>query len=200
MKKALLLTGLVLPLVACVALSAPLTALKGTPTPSPSWTAQPTLSLTPRPSTTPVPTRTPTITPSATLEPTLSPTPTGPSPSPAPTATTPSELACKLLWQSPGSFISYQPDEAFTVGWNVRNIGTNAWDAGSVEFTYLRGAKLYDYAVVHLVTSVAPGQDVILSVHMRAPMKPAGYTTSWSLRQGNTFFCPLMLSIYVEVP
>ena len=86
------------------------------------------------------------------------------------------------------------------MGWNVRNTGTNAWDAGSVEFTYLRGAKLYDYAVVHLVTSVAPGQDVILSVHMRAPRKPAGYTTSWSLRQGNTFFCPLMLSIFVEVP
>lgn len=77
------------------------------------------------------------------------------------------------------------------------NNGTDVWDVGTVEFTYLRGAKLYDSSLVQLKTSVVPGQEVILSVHMRAPTDLTMYTTYWSLRQGDTFFCPLKLSIYV---
>jgi hypothetical protein len=102
-----------------------------------------------------------------------------------------------LIWQSPGNYITYVPREEFTIGWNVRNTGTEVWNVGSVVFTYLRGAKLYDYYLVQLETSVFPGQAVILSVHMRAPRNFTMYTTYWSLRQGDTFFCPLMLSIYV---
>jgi Ig-like domain from next to BRCA1 gene len=84
------------------------------------------------------------------------------------------------------------------VGWNVMNDGTEAWDVDSVEFTYLGGAKLYDYPVVKLQASVAPGQEIVLSAHMRAPRYYTMYTTYWSLRQGNTFFCRLKLSIYVK--
>ena len=198
MRKALLFMGLTLPLVACVALSAPMAAPKGTAILSSSRTAKPALSPTPRPSPTAEPTQTPTESPSASPEPILSLTPTVLFASPSPTATVPSRLDCKLIWQSPGNGIIYAPHKEFTAGWKVRNNGTDAWDVDSVEFTYLRGAKLYDYALVHLKTSVAPGQEVILSVHMRAPRNPTKYTTSWSLRQGDTFFCPLTLSIYVE--
>jgi hypothetical protein len=102
-----------------------------------------------------------------------------------------------LIWQSPGNYISYRPDQAFTVGWKVMNTGFDVWGVGSVVFTYLRGAKMYDSSLVQLKTSVAPGQQVILSVHMRAPQDLTMYTTTWSLRQGDTFFCPLRLSIYV---
>ena len=84
------------------------------------------------------------------------------------------------------------------MGWKVRNNGTVGWEAGSVEFTYLGGAKLYDYPLIQLKTSVAPGEDVVLSVHMSTPRNSTTYTTYWSLRQGNIFFCRLMLSIYVE--
>ena len=136
--------------------------------------------------------------PSATPEPVLSLTPTVPPSTPAPIPTVPGRLACQLIWQSPGSEITFQPKEEFTVGWRVRNTGTDVWDAASVEFTYLRGAKLYDYALVQLDTSVAPGQEVVLSVHMRAPKNPMRYTTYWSLRQGDTFFCRVMLSINVQ--
>lgn len=197
MRKALLFIGLTFPLFACVALSAPLTALRATPTLSPSSTDKPTLSSTPRPSFTAKPTQTPTEFPSATLQPTLTLTPTVLFISPSPTPTIPSRLACKLIWQSPGNYISYRQNQAFTAGWKVMNTGTDVWDVGTVEFTYLRGAKMYDYSLVQLVTSVAPGQEVILSVHMRAPRDLTMYTTTWSLRQGDTFFCPLRLSIYV---
>lgn len=126
----------------------------------------------------------------------LTPTIVYPPQYPAPTM--PSVLDCRLMWQSPGNGITYDPDDAFTVGWKVVNTGSAVWDPNNVVFTYLGGAKLYDYALVHLKASVAPGQAVILSVHMRAPRNSTLYTTYWSLRQGNTFFCVLMLSIYVD--
>lgn len=196
MRNALLFISLTLPLAACVALSAPLAAPTGTAIPSPSSTAKPTLSPTPSPSPTAEPTQTSTDIPSATPE--LSLTPTALFASPSPTPTVPNRLDCKLVWQSPGNGISYAPNHAFTVGWKVMNNGTDTWDAGSVEFTYLRGARMYDYALVHLKTSVSPGQAVILSVPMRAPNKSDGYTTYWSLRQGDTFFCPVTLTIFVQ--
>ena len=198
MSKALLFLGLALPLMACAALTAPFAAPKGMGIQSTSENVQPTFS--PSPSRTPRPTRTPTVTPTATfvLSPTITPTIRFVTPPPVPTLA--SSLSCQLIWQSPGNNIVYEPDESFTVGWKVRNNGFETWLPGSVIFTYLRGAKLYDYSVVQLETSVAPGQEVILSVHMRAPEVETKYTTTWGLREGDTFFCPVRLSIYVVKP
>lgn len=198
MRNALLFVGLTLSLLACAALYAPLAGLRGTPTPSLPRTAEPTRSPTPSPSATVEPTETPTELPSATPGPVLSPTPTDwfPRGSPAPTAR--SKLNCRLVWQSPRNEVIFKPGETFGVGWKVTNNGSETWDPDRVVFTYLGGAKLYDFALVHLKASVASGQSVVLAVHMRAPKNPTKYTTYWSLRQGDTFFCILMLSIYVE--
>lgn len=103
-----------------------------------------------------------------------------------------------LNWQSPGNYISYNPKDEFTVGWKVTNTGTRTWDPGSVVFTYVSGAKLYDDPLLRLKSSVSPGQSVILSVHMRAPRNSTTYTTHWSLKMGDSYFCPLSLWIYVK--
>jgi len=195
---ALLLTGLTLSGIACAAVSGPMAALMGTPTPSPSSTATPTLSPTPSPSATPEATETPTESPTATPEPILSPTVAVLFTAPPPNPTASNELNCKLMWQSPHMGVIYRPNASFTVGWNVMNTGTAAWDSTSVVFTYLGGAKLYDYPLVRLQATVPPGESVVLSVRMRAPTNTTKYTTYWSLRQGNTFFCILTMSIYVE--
>jgi hypothetical protein len=198
MSKALLFMALALPLLACIALPAALAAPTATRLPRPSRTAKPTWPPTSSPSTTPEPVETPTEYPSATPEPMLSLTPTISYRLPTLTPTVQSELDCKLLWKSPGDGISYKWRDRFTVGWNVRNTGTAAWDPASVEFTYVGGAKLYEYPLVHLESSVAPGQEVVLSAAMKAPKNSTLYTTYWSLRQGNTFFCRLTESIYVK--
>ncbi len=80
----------------------------------------------------------------------------------------------------------------------VQNVGTAAWDAGSTEFTYLDGAKLHNTGSFPLPESVSPGQNIVLSVPMKAPRNSTKYTTYWALRQGDTFFCRLKLSIYVK--
>ena len=210
--KALFFVGLTFTLVACAALPAPTAAPKGTPIPSPSRTAKPRRSPTPSPSPTPEPTETsttsssaapkpaepPATSPSATQKPKPSRTPTVLVPSPSPTPTVPSELDCELIWQSPRNGASFAPGKKFTVGWNVTNNGTAAWDAQSVEFMYLGGAKLHNDELAHLDTTVAPGEDIVLSVAMKAPRNSTKYTTYWGLRRGDTFFCRLTLSIYVR--
>ncbi len=194
-----LATAAVMPMIlACSALSAPIEAVFGTPTPSPSPTAMPTLPPTRTPSPTPAPTDTQTALPSDTPGPT--PLPTVPllytAPPPRPDIS--SQLNCRLNWKSPGDGIFYDPLEVFTVGWNVKNTGSSTWSPDNVIFTYLEGAKLYDYPVVHLRSSVATGQSVTLSVRMRAPLNSTLYTTYWSLRQGDSFFCRVGVSIYVD--
>lgn len=196
MKKALLLASVVLSLVDCSVLPAPISALFTTPTASPTTTPEPTLTLTP--SATPEPTETPTELPSLTPEPALSLTPTLVRPPLTPYPTVPNQLDCRLMWQSPGSGITYDPGEVFTMGWNVMNTGSLTWEPSSVVFTYLGGNKMYDFPLVKLKSSVSPGEQVVLSVRMRAPINSTFYTTYWSLRQGNTFFCILTVSIYVK--
>jgi hypothetical protein len=198
MSKAFVLAGLTLPLIACVALSAPIEALRRTPTPSPTTTASPTLSATPSPSATPIPTETSTETPTATPEPLLSATPTLLLPPLSPAPTVPNALDCKLVWQSPRNNVTFTANQSFGAGWKVINNGSSTWNPNSVIFTYLGGAKMYDSPLVQLKGSVASGQSVVLSVHMKAPRNPDRYTTYWSLRQGNIFFCIQALSIYVE--
>ena len=161
-------------------------------------TAEATLTSTTLPASTSRPTIAPS--PSATFDPRPSPTPlpTFPIPTPSPTSTALSALDCRLDWQSPGSGIKFDPKESFTVGWKVTNTGSQTWTPGSVEFTYLSGARLHRDSVVQLKSSVPPGQSVILTAEMRAPRNSTGYKTYWSLRQGDVFFCRLSLSIYVE--
>ncbi len=163
-------------------------------------------------------TTTPTAIPSATLgvsataQSTETWTPTAqetqPSPaSPTPTAWVPplvslptalSPLSCKLNWQSPRNHVIYNKGDSFTVGWSVMNTGTTTWSPGSVEFTYVSGARLQAEPLVGLKSSVATGQSIVLTVGMRAPRNSTTYTTHWSLRMGDTYFCPLTLWIYVQ--
>jgi hypothetical protein len=119
-------------------------------------------------------------------------------PSPSPTPTAVRALDCRLDWQSPGNGIEFEPNDSFSVGWKVTNSGTATWDPALVEFAYVGGARLHRFPVEHLLTSVAPGQFVILIADMRAPRNSTTYATYWSLRQGDTYFCRLTVSIYVQ--
>jgi hypothetical protein len=161
-----------------------------TPEPSPSSTASP--SRTPRRQAWPA------LSPVTVPEYTLTPTPTFTLPSLTPTPIVPPELDCELNWQSPGSGITFAPRESFTVGWNVTNTGTANWGSASTEFTYVSGARIHHNSSEPLETSVSPGQAVVLTAEMRAPRNPSKYTTTWGLRRGDTFFCSLTVSIYVE--
>lgn len=208
--KALLLGVFALALAGCSALPAPFGAA--------THTARPTR--THRPTKTPEPAQLPTEPPSATPPPLPTLAPTQPAPAsitptlggftiiastptiglasfPA-TATPPTGLDCKLIWQSPRDNAIYLAGDKFSAGWRIRNVGTLPWQAGSFEFTFLGGYRLSHDFNIPLTASVSPGQDTTLSVPMKAPRFPNHYTTHWGIRQGDTFFCHLTLTISVH--
>jgi hypothetical protein len=201
MRNASAVTALALALLACNALIPPaptpaitptLTATS-TPGPIPSRTTLPEISIT---RWVPVFSALPPLL--VTLGPTLTPAPTRTLRLPSPAATEPVALACRLNWKSPGNGYEVDRGENFSAGWKLTNTGTQTWSPGAVIFTYVSGAQLHNDAVVHLDGAVPTGESVILSVPMRAPENSTLYTTYWGLRQGDTFFCRVSVTIYAE--
>ena len=195
------ITALALALLACNAVIPPSPAPTGAPTFTATSTPEPTPSRTPVPIASvtrwkPVLSALPPLL--VTLGPTLTPAATRTPRIPSRTATQAAGLACRLDWQSPIDGYGVDPDELFSAGWKLTNTGTETWSPGSVVFTYVSGAQLHNDAVVQLDNSVPPGGSVILSARMRAPQHSTLYTTYWSLRQGETFFCRVSVSIFVE--
>jgi hypothetical protein len=92
----------------------------------------------------------------------------------------------------------YKSGELFSISWKVRNTGTTGWDSGTIDFTYIAGTKMYQYPLVHLQGTVDPGNIAYLIADMRAPRNPGKYSTTWSLRQGDNYFCHVGLTIYVD--
>ncbi len=176
--------------------------------------------VTPAPTSTTVPTVVPSIVPSNTLEPAPSPT-AAPSRTPEPTPsliptlgfvfilptatvgpspTTAPALACQVLAQSIVNGTEFHPQESFSNDWLFANVGSAPWFPGNVDFAYTGGTRMNLSPVVQLRQNVRPGSTVSLNVDMKAPSKPSDYTTFWSLRQGNNYFCRVKLTISVVLP
>ncbi len=169
--------------------AAPTAAATGTPSPTPA-TLIPILSSTPQPTVTAPPTFTPV--------PVLTFTPIVLFIVPSPTASPSTAWDCSLLTQSVANGSEFEPGERFTVGWQLLNTGGATWYPGSVQFVYFGGTKMYIYPLVQLRQSVPSGAMTSFSVDMRAPKNSTTYTTLWSLRQGDSYFCRVRVSIFVK--
>src|SRR5512140_43412 len=198
---------LALSLAGCSALPRPAPAPLETAEAKPAHTRRPTRTprtaetetLAPRPSETPRPA----VSLSATLPFTVLSNTAQPSAlpgSPAPSARPPDELDCKLDWQSPPNGALYYPGDRLTVGWNLTNTGTATWDPTDFLFVYVAGKHMSLSEVVHLPTTVAPGESTVLSVPVKAPVNTNDYTMHWALTRGGDAFCRVTLSIRVALP
>jgi hypothetical protein len=68
-----------------------------------------------------------------------------------------------------------------TKTWQLRNIGSCTWD-NSYELVSVSGESLSLAEMVPISTTVAPGDDVDLSVTLIAPSEPGVYRSDWKLR------------------
>lgn len=197
MRNAMVFLLLAVILGACAAPASP------TPIPTtvpPTETSSPlpagTQSLTPAVIASVAPTMSPTAT--RTPEPTITFTPIIlfylPSITPTPAHT----FDCSLVNQSIANGDEMDPGERFSIGWQVVNTGAASWYPGTVLFTYIGGTKMYLYPTVQLKDAVQPGEMTALTVDMKAPKNSTKYSTFWGLRQGDTVFCRVGLTIYVK--
>lgn len=198
MRKVSTVTALALALLACNAVippaATPEPALTSTNTaePTPSRSSTPAVSVT---RWKPISSALPPLL--VTLGPTLTPSPTRTLRPPV-SPTGPIGLGCRLDWKSPGNGWEVRRGEQFSAGWKLTNTGIESWTPGNVVFTYVSGAQLHNDPVVPFDRTVASGSSIILSVRMRAPENSTLYTTYWSLRQGDVFFCRVSVTIYVK--
>ena len=72
------------------------------------------------------------------------------------------------------------PGQDFTKTWLIKNIGNCAWGAG-YKLIYSYGDKMSGEAQA-LTAAIAPGEEVQVSVNLKAPTLPGTYSVFWTLQ------------------
>jgi hypothetical protein len=151
----------------------------------------------PTPTETTIPTNTDTPVPVAVLpSPTASSTPTRVV---LPTWTpTVGPFSCIVTAQSL-AFGAHMPAGAeFDGRWTVKNNGTENWAAGTVDYSYVSGAKMQKKGdAFDLGSEVKPDGKVEIIVDMVAPKDPGAYHAVWAINYNGTTLCTLPLDIRV---
>ncbi len=82
----------------------------------------------------------------------------------------------------------FNPGATFTKTWRLRNIGTCTWTTG-YSMVFQSGEQMGGPASVPMPSSVAPGQNVDVSVNLTAPNAAGHYIGYWRFRNaGGTVF------------
>jgi len=81
-----------------------------------------------------------------------------------------------------------QPDETFWKTWKIKNEGTCTWDS-SYKFIYVSGELMGGLLEYQLTDLVPPGEQVDISIFLRAPSTNGNYKGNWKILSpwGGTF-------------
>jgi hypothetical protein len=96
----------------------------------------------------------------------------------------------------------FTPTAAFTKTWRVKNAGTCTWNS-SYAIVFDSGVKLGAADVIPFPGTVAPGQDVDLSINMAAPAAEGSYESYWKFRNSSGVLfvtVPFSAKIKVVIP
>ena len=153
------------------------------------------------------PTVTPLPSPTATNLPTSTPSMTA-SPSPSATATLSSvtpkagtENKAQWVSQSITDDTTFKPGETFTMTWRLKNTGTSTWTAGYL-LRYYSGDTFSAPKEIAIGREVLPGEEIDISIQMKAPANPGSYSSVWVMSNENrsNFKEPVYIRIKVVTP
>jgi hypothetical protein len=137
----------------------------------------------------------------AAASPTPVPPPTQPPPPPTPSPTPICDLAMFIKDVTIPDGTVLNPGETFTKTWRLKNIGTCTWAGYSLVFD--AGDAMNGPASV-AIGSVAPGQEVDVSVDLKAPDAAGSYRGYWRIRNTAGVLIPVSngyqkKSFYVDI-
>ncbi len=116
-----------------------------------------------------------------------------------PAVATPVTNALCEMSVSPALSTVLKPGEDFDAIWTIKNISGKTWEAGTVDYKYVRGTELHKYDKIYdLSEEVKSGEKVEIRVDMMAPHTAGTYTTYWALTTGSTTLCNLPVTIIVK--
>ena len=109
-------------------------------------------------------------------------------PTPVPPTATKSQIPCdRALFVDDVNYpdgTDVAPGTQFVKTWRLKNNGTCTWNS-SYSVVFVSGDAMGGLAAQPLTTgTVAPGQEIDISVALKAPETPKTYTGNWKLRNG----------------
>ena len=91
----------------------------------------------------------------------------------------------------------FPPNKSFTKTWRIKNIGTCPWTT-SYTLVFDSGEKMGGVSPKLLISDVAPGETVDMSVNLVAPATDGKYIGNWQIRNAsNTSFAKIYVQIRV---
>lgn len=145
----------------------------------------------------------PTATPEPTSTPTETPTPPPTeTPIPAPTLTPTPALCDDAIYVADVSVpdgTQMKPGQEFVKTWRVKNTGTCTWTRG-YQIMWSYGDNRMSGQATALPREVQPGEEVDISLILKAPMQPGTYSGYWVLRNNNGYTFGQRLSVIITVP
>jgi len=112
--------------------------------------------------------------------------------------TSTSKYACTLISQSPADFSTVSPRSDFDGKWDIKNVGTEVWEASSSDYRWVGGDKFQKQDVYDFDKSINPGGSMSVIVDMIAPKNYGTYSSTWKIFVGKTGFCILTMTIVVQ--
>jgi hypothetical protein len=125
------------------------------------------------------------------------PVPPPPPPRPTPIPTTDSATFLSDITLPDGSVVS--PGQALVKTWRVRNSGTSTWGSG-YQLAFVGGDRMGAPDSVNLPRSVAPGEEVDISVNMMAPSTGGSYQGNWQMRNAQGVYFGDRMWVRISVP
>jgi pimeloyl-ACP methyl ester carboxylesterase len=125
--------------------------------------------------------------------PTPEPTPLPPSPPPS----TDNAIFVSDITVPDGTVLS--PGQSFNKIWRLRNSGTSTWGSG-YELVFVGGNQMGAPNSVSLPYSVAPGEEVDISVNMTAPSTGGNYRGDWKMRNAQGVYFGDLVWVKITVP
>jgi hypothetical protein len=90
---------------------------------------------------------------------------------------------------------AFSPGENYTKTWRVRNNGTCTWTS-DYALVFVSGEKMGGTTPQLLMTSVAPGDTVDISIDLKAPATDGNYVGNWQIRNSSN---DLFAKVYVQI-
>lgn len=124
----------------------------------------------------------------------------------APTATTKTDPTQTPKPCNKAEFVSetipdntpYNAGESFTKTWRLKNVGTCTWNT-NYKLTFFSGDKMNGPSEKNLTQNVAPGEQIDISVDLKAPASAGTYEGVWKVKDADGAFFVNYITVKIKV-
>jgi hypothetical protein len=92
----------------------------------------------------------------------------------------------------------FDAGESFTKTWRLKNVGTCTWNT-NYKLTFFSGDKMNGPSEKNLTQNVAPGEQIDISVDLKAPGSAGTYDAVWKIKDDDGAFYVNYITVKIKV-